>query len=56
MVKDKLFSELKLVPDNLLFIYVEGNWEAIERFEMFATDFQMLHWCDLMCKARRIKT
>ena len=29
----KLFSELKLVTDNLLFIYmyVAANWEAIER-------------------------
>ena len=27
----KLFSELKLVPDNLLFIYAEANWEATER-------------------------
>ena len=26
---DKLFSEFKLVPDNL-FIYVEANWEATE--------------------------
>ena len=27
----KLFSELKLVTDNLLFIYAEANWEATER-------------------------
>ena len=27
----KLFSKLKLVPDNLLFIYVEANCEATER-------------------------
>ena len=26
----KLFSEIKLVPDNL-FIYAEANWEATER-------------------------
>ena len=26
----KLFSELKLVTDNLLFIYAEANWEATE--------------------------
>ena len=26
----KLFSELKLVPDNLLFIYAGANWEATE--------------------------
>ena len=26
----KLFSELKLVTDNLLFIYAEANWEAAE--------------------------
>ena len=26
----KLFSELKLVIDNLLFIYAEANWEATE--------------------------
>ena len=24
----KLFSDLKLVTDNLLFIYAEANWEA----------------------------
>ena len=24
----KLFTELKLVTDNLLFIYAEANWEA----------------------------
>ena len=24
----KLFSKLKLVTDNLLFIYAEANWEA----------------------------
>ena len=29
-VVGKLFSELKLVPDNLLFIYAEANWEATE--------------------------
>ena len=27
----KLFSELKLVKDNLLFIYAEANWEATEK-------------------------
>ena len=27
----KLFSELKLVPNNHLFIYAEANWEATER-------------------------
>ena len=27
----KLFSELKLVLDNLHFIYAEANWEATER-------------------------
>ena len=27
---DMLFSELKLVPDNLFFIYAEANWEATE--------------------------
>ena len=26
----KLFSKLKLVTDNLLFIYAEANWEATE--------------------------
>ena len=26
----KLFSELKLVPDNVLLIYAEANWEATE--------------------------
>ena len=26
----KLLSKLKLVPDNLLFIYAEANWEASE--------------------------
>ena len=26
----KLFSSLKLVTDNLLFIYAEANWEATE--------------------------
>ena len=26
----KLFSELKLVPDNTLLIYAEANWEATE--------------------------
>ena len=26
----KLFSELKLVIDNLLFIYAEANWETTE--------------------------
>jgi len=25
---NKLFSELKLVTDNLLFIYAAANWEA----------------------------
>ena len=28
----KLFSELKLVTDNLLSIYAAANWEATERF------------------------
>ena len=28
----KLFSELKLVTDNLLFIHAEANWEATENF------------------------
>ena len=27
---DKLFSELNLVTDNLLFIYAAANWEATE--------------------------
>ena len=27
----KLFSKLELVPDNLLFISAEANWEATER-------------------------
>ena len=27
----KIFSKLKLVTDNLLFIYAETNWEATER-------------------------
>ena len=31
----KLFSELKLVTDNLLFIYAEANWEATERKALF---------------------
>ena len=29
----KLFSELKLVTDNLLFIYAEANWEATESYK-----------------------
>ena len=28
----KLFSKLKLVTDNLLFIYAEANWEATENY------------------------
>ena len=28
----KLFSELKLVTDNLLSIYATASWEATERF------------------------
>ena len=31
----KLFSELKLVPYNLLFIYAEANWEATESFKNY---------------------
>ena len=31
----KLFSELKLVTDNLLFIYAAANWEATEGFISF---------------------
>ena len=27
----QLISKLKMVPDNLLFIFTEANWEAIEK-------------------------
>ena len=27
----KSFSELKLVTDNILFIYAEANWEATDK-------------------------
>ena len=33
----KLFSELKLVADNLLFIYAEANWEATKENVLFPT-------------------
>ena len=34
----KLFSELKLVTDNLLFIYAAANWEATERWSTYLVD------------------
>ena len=47
----KLFSKLKLVTDNLLFIYAGSNWEATERGNIpclppsfFACDKGIKHW------------
>ena len=42
----KLFSELKLVPDNL-FIYAEANWEAHEwnvNNQFFVVDKPISNW------------
>ena len=39
--RQKLFSELKLVTDNLLSIYAAANWEATER-KIHGIKFQLL--------------
>ena len=40
----KLFSKLKLVTDNLLFIYAEANWEATEMKNMLYLGTDVV-WC-----------
>ena len=41
----KLFSELRLVTDNLLFINAEANWEATESHELASSGIpSMYEW------------
>ena len=41
----KLFSKLKLVTDNLLFIYAEANWEATETYQTLFHDVVQSLYC-----------